>query len=59
MPSPEWIWGIAIVVLAVAVAYGVLRSRQRSASERATTERATREGYRAQDLQDKARPMPE
>lgn len=58
MPSPEWIWGIAIVVLAAAVAYGLMRSRQRTASDRATTERVTREDYRAEDLQDEARPMP-
>lgn len=59
MPSPEWIWGIGIVVLGIAVAYGLMRARQRTASERAMTEHVTREGYRAHDLQDKARPMPE
>lgn len=59
MPSPEWIWGIGIVVLGIAVVYGLMRSRQRTPAEREHTERVTREGYRAQDLQDKARPMPD
>jgi hypothetical protein len=59
MPSPEWIWGIAIVILAAAVAYGVMQSRRRTPTERATTEQATREAYRAEDVREKTRPMPD
>jgi hypothetical protein len=30
MPSPEWIWSVAIVALAVAVAYGLMRNSKRT-----------------------------
>jgi hypothetical protein len=33
MTSPEWIWGIAIVILAIAIAYGIARSHRRSHEE--------------------------
>uniref|UniRef100_Q07R21 Uncharacterized protein n=1 Tax=Rhodopseudomonas palustris (strain BisA53) TaxID=316055 RepID=Q07R21_RHOP5 len=59
MPSPEWIWGIAIVVLAIAVAYGLMRNSKRTAGDKRLTEAATKENYRAQNREDRAKPMPE
>ena len=59
MPSPEWIWAIGIIALAIAMGYGVMRARRRTPTERATTEHVTREGYRAEDLQEKKRSLPD
>ncbi|ABD87203.1 hypothetical protein [Rhodopseudomonas palustris] len=59
MPSPEWIWGIAIVILGGALAYGLMRARGRTPTEKRQTDIATKEGYRAEDLQQKSKPLPE
>ncbi|MGX7745610.1 hypothetical protein [Rhodopseudomonas parapalustris] len=57
--STEWIWGIGIIVLGIAVAYALMRNRTRSAAEKRTTDAVTKENYRAEDLQERPRPMPE
>lgn len=44
--SPEMLWGIGIVVLAVAMVVGITRYRSRNRANRPVTEAATRERYR-------------
>jgi Flp pilus assembly protein TadB len=44
--SPEWIWGIAIIIFAIALAYWMARSRRRSRAEKKVTDAATRDLYR-------------
>ncbi|MFZ5735696.1 hypothetical protein BJ123_11494 [Rhodopseudomonas thermotolerans] len=57
--STEWLWGIGIIVLGIAIAYALMRNRTRSAAEKRTTERVTKENYRAEDVKEGVRPMPE
>jgi hypothetical protein len=47
--NPEWIWGMAILILAGAIAYGMMRASRRSRSERARTDEATERLYREED----------
>jgi hypothetical protein len=47
--NPEWIWGIAIIVLGIALVYGIMRSRGRSRAEKNLTEQATLKNYREED----------
>jgi hypothetical protein len=57
--STEWMWGLGIVVLGVAMAYALMRNRNRTAAEKRITETVTRENYRAEDVKEGVRPMPE
>jgi hypothetical protein len=47
--NPEWIWGIAIIVLGIALAYGLNRSGARSKAEKDRTNQATLKNYREED----------
>lgn len=58
MISTEWLWGIGIVILAAAIAYAVMRNRQRTAAEKQLTEAATKANYRAEDRKDTGQPVP-
>jgi hypothetical protein len=41
-----WIWIAGVVLLGLALAYGIFRNRTRTSRERAVTEAATKERYR-------------
>jgi hypothetical protein len=47
--NPEWIWGIAIVILGITLAYGLIRSRGKSPAEKNVTDQATLRNYREED----------
>lgn len=47
--NPEWIWGIAIIVLGIALAYAVNRSGARSPAEKKRADEATLKNYREED----------
>jgi hypothetical protein len=47
--NPEWIFGIAIVILGIALAYGLIRSRGKSPAEKNVTDQATLRNYREED----------
>jgi len=51
----EMIWGLAIVVLGVALAWAFMRYKTRDRSKDEVTERATRELYRHPDTYDEKR----
>lgn len=57
--STEWLWGIGMIVLGIAIAYAVMRNRTRSAAEKQMTETAAKQNYRTEDLRERPRPMPE
>ncbi|WP_205512505.1 hypothetical protein [Rhodopseudomonas sp. BR0M22] len=57
--STEWMWGIGIVVLGLAIAYALMRNRTRSAAEKRMTDVVTKENYRAEDMRERSRPVPE
>ena len=65
--STEWMWGIGIVVLGIAVAYALMRNRQRTPIDVTRAEAGTKDVYRAEQRkengmlspEDRARPMPE
>lgn len=57
--STEWLWGIGIIVLGIAIAYALMRNRTRSTAEKQLTETVAKENYRAEDLRERPRPMPE
>ena len=44
-----WIWIAGVLLLGLALAYGIFRNRTRSSRERAVTEAATKERYRQED----------
>ena len=41
-PSPEWIWGIAIVLLGIALAYGIARGKRPKHTQRDADEATKR-----------------
>lgn len=47
--NPEWIWGVAIIILGITLAYGVIRSRGRSRAEKKVTDEATLRNYRDEE----------
>lgn len=47
--TPEWIFGLAIVILGIALAYGIVRSGKRSKAEKKITDEATLRNYREED----------
>ena len=47
--NPEWIWGVAIVILGIALAYAVTQSGRRSRAEKNQTDQATLKNYREED----------
>jgi ABC-type Co2+ transport system permease subunit len=46
---PLWTWLVGIAVLAIVLAYGILRNRTRTRQERAISNSATKELYRQED----------
>jgi hypothetical protein len=46
---PVWLWFIGAGILGLAIAYGIMQNSKRSAAEKATTERATRDLYAKED----------
>jgi cytochrome c-type biogenesis protein CcmH/NrfF len=44
-----WIWIAGVLLLGLALAYGIFRNRTRTSRERAVTEAATKERYRQED----------
>lgn len=59
MISSEWLWGIGIIVLGCAIAYAIMRNRSRTAAEKRHTEQVAKENYRAEDVKEGVRPLPE
>jgi cytochrome c-type biogenesis protein CcmH/NrfF len=49
MTLPLWIWFAGAAVLAILLAYGILRNRTRTPQERAVSNEATKELYRQED----------
>ena len=47
--NPEWLWGIAILVLGIVLAYGINRSKGRTRAEKNRTDQATLKNYREED----------
>lgn len=56
--STEWMWGIGILILAAAIAYGLMRNRRRTTAEKQLTEAATKANYRAEDRKETGQPVP-
>jgi hypothetical protein len=46
---PLWVWVGGAIVLGLAIAFGIIRTGQRTAREKAVTESATRDLYRRED----------
>jgi len=46
---PLWVWVVGVVVLGLVIAYGIVRSGQRTRREKALTESATKDLYRRED----------
>jgi hypothetical protein len=46
---PVWLWFIGSGILGLAIAYGIVRTRNRTRAEKATTEQATKELYAKED----------
>ena len=44
-----WIWMAGVLLLGLALAYGISRNRTRTSRDRAITEAATEERYRQED----------
>ncbi len=53
--NPEWIWGICIIVLCIALACVMLFSRKRSSAARALRDRETKKLYDEENHKDEAR----
>jgi uncharacterized membrane-anchored protein YhcB (DUF1043 family) len=58
MPSTEWLWGIGIVILGLAVGYALMRNRSRTAQDKLRTEAGTAANYRAEQREEDGRPQP-
>jgi hypothetical protein len=50
---PLWLWFIASGILGLAIAYGIMRTRNRSRAEKATTEQATKDLYAREDRENR------
>jgi uncharacterized membrane protein len=46
---PLWLWVAGVVLLGCIIAYGIRKTGQRTRSERARTDSATKELYRRED----------
>jgi len=46
---PLWVWVAGVVVLGLVIAFGIIRSGQRTRREKALTESATKDLYRRED----------
>ena len=46
---PVWLWFIGSGILGLAIAYGIIRTRNRTRAEKATTEQATKTLYAKED----------
>lgn len=47
--NPEWIWAIAIIVLAIVIVYATMRTSRRSRQEQRRSDVATERLYREED----------
>jgi hypothetical protein len=47
--NPEWTWAVLIVLLAAALAYGMMRNRQRTTRDVQRTDQATKDLYEKED----------
>ncbi|MBI5129027.1 MAG: hypothetical protein HZA66_06265 [Rhodopseudomonas palustris] len=56
--STEWLWGIGLLILPIAMAYALMRNRKRSGAEKQLTEAATKANYRAEERKETGRPVP-
>lgn len=43
--SPEWLWGFLIIGLGIALAYGIIRTRHRTPSEKLIRDEGTKRVY--------------
>jgi hypothetical protein len=59
MISTEWMWGIGIVILGLAIAYALMRNRTRTAGQKRQTEMATKDVYRAEQRKEDGMLQPE
>ena len=57
--NPEWLYGVFIVVLGLAIGYGIMRNRSRTKADKRATERATEARYEQEDAKQKGRHMPD
>lgn len=57
--NPEWLYGVFIIALGIALAYGLMRNRSRTRAEKNLTEQATKARYQQEDNEQKGRPMPD
>jgi hypothetical protein len=53
----EMLYGVLIVVLGLALAYGVMRNRSRTRSEKQITDDATKARYLQEDREQKTKPL--
>jgi hypothetical protein len=47
--KPLWLWVIGSIILGAAIVYGIMRNRNRTRSERAATDQATKGLYARED----------
>jgi len=51
--SPEWIWAILIALVGAALAFGIMRNRERTSSDVRMTEDATENLYKKEDRKER------
>ncbi|EKS41459.1 hypothetical protein [Afipia broomeae] len=51
--SPEWVWAILIALVGAALAFGIMRNRQRTAREVRMTEDVTESLYKKGDRKER------
>ncbi len=56
--SPEWIWAILIALVGAAVAFGIMRNRQRTARDVRITDDATKQLYKEEDRRERGAGKP-
>jgi uncharacterized membrane protein len=56
--SPVWLWVIGVGILGSIIAYGILRTRQRTAAETNLTQAATRDLYRREEKDRREQELP-
>ncbi|MGP9811688.1 hypothetical protein ACTZWT_09275 [Rhodopseudomonas sp. NSM] len=59
MASIEWMWGVGIIVLGLAIAFALMRNRGRTRSEKRQTEAGTEAVYRAEQRKEDDTLQPE
>jgi uncharacterized membrane-anchored protein YhcB (DUF1043 family) len=53
--NPEWLYGVFIIVLGLAIGYGIMRNRSRTRVDKNVTERATEARYAQEDAKQEGR----